>query len=175
MTIAVAAPCATRALISSTDSCARPPTRDETPSRAIPSRNSRRRPNRSAILPKNQGEARRTQRERGRDPLQVIQGEPDVRADRGEGDIEDREVHRKGEARCEQDGEGEALAAHHTASAGWLIAEVRGRNGVRVEGRGSRVDTMVLRFEESWKPDVLGCVIGTRYHSQAPGKVQPDP
>ena len=53
VTIAVASPCATRALISSTGSWASPPASDDAPSSAMPATNIRRRPNRSAIRPKN--------------------------------------------------------------------------------------------------------------------------
>ena len=51
MTAAVASPWPARAASSSAGESARPPTSEETPSSAIPSRNSRRRPNRSAIRP----------------------------------------------------------------------------------------------------------------------------
>ena len=51
MTAAVARPWPARAASSSAGESARPPTSDETPSSAIPARNSRRRPNRSAIRP----------------------------------------------------------------------------------------------------------------------------
>jgi hypothetical protein len=56
-----------------------------------------------------QGEPGGAEREGGGDPLQVGEAEADVRADGGQGDVEDGEVDGEGEARGEQHGEGGAL------------------------------------------------------------------
>jgi hypothetical protein len=53
VTIAVASPCSTRAVIRTSGVPAKPPATEEMPSRAMPSRNSRRRPKRSPIRPNN--------------------------------------------------------------------------------------------------------------------------
>ena len=114
MTAAVASPWPARAASSSAGESARPPTSEETPSSAIPSRNNRRRPNRSAIRPNSSVKPAAQSANDVAIHCRCDKAETDVGPDHGQRDVEDREVDREGEARGQQDREREALTWHAT-------------------------------------------------------------
>ena len=134
VTMAVAMPWATRAAISTPGDVARPPIREETPRIAMPRRNSRRRPNRSATRPNSRVKPAAHRANEVDTHCRFSKREPHIGADGGHGDIEDGKVDRKGEAGSQQDREDEPLTYAHVSSRRrgdrMVRASVRARQGV---------------------------------------------